>query len=527
MSLWRQLTRGLRGLTDPAAARQDVDDEVQHYFDRAVEEYVVRGMSPAEAQRAVRLELGTTRAASEEIQSHAWENVVSAVFADVRYGAHRLRATPGFTAIAVFTLAIGIGGTTAIFSAVYPILFEPLPYPNADRVAMILENGGQSGGTFGIFHELAARSRLFETLSVFRRWQPAMTGREEPERLEGQRVSADYFRVLGVSPLAGRDFGEADDRFHGPNVVILSDVLWRRRFHADHTIVGQAIRLDDALFTVIGVMPHGFENVLAPTAELWMPLQYDPSLPVNGREWGHNLRTIGRLKPGVSMASASRETNEIGRAVIAERRPETYDPNTQFGAVPLQAQLTQSVRPALLVIFSAVALVLVIACVNVTNLLAARGVRRRGEFALRAALGAGRWRLVRQMLTESVLLAALGGGGGLIVAVFGIRALVALAPAALPRAADIGVSASVLAFAFVVTAAVGIAVGAIPAIHASRNELQGDLHAASRQTAGRRGRSLLVVAEVALALILVVRHNPVHSESLTFSPLPAKLIHDG
>src|SRR5216684_9354477 len=211
---------------------------------------------------------------------------------DLRYGARMLMKQPGFTLIAVLTLALGIGASTAIFSAINPILFEPLPYPHADRIAVILEtgsDGSRNAGTFGMYRGLAERNRSFNVIAVFKAWQPTMTAADQPERFEGQRVSASYFHVMGVSPALGRDFQLSDDQVNGPTVVILGDVLWRRRFGSDRTIIGRQVTLDDNLYTVIGVMPRGFENVLAPSSELWSPLQYDSRHVTNldTQEWGH------------------------------------------------------------------------------------------------------------------------------------------------------------------------------------------------------------------------------------------------
>ena len=266
--------------------------------------------------------------------------------------------------------------------------------------------------------------------------------------------------------------------------------------------MGREIRLDDTSYTVIGIMPGGFENVVAPAAALWTTLQYDPSLPAQGREWGHHLRTIGRLRPGTSADIATREVVELGRAMLQAQRPETYDPTTVC-AVPLQAELVRGIRPALLAILGAVVLVLVIAAVNVTNLLLARGVQRRGEFALRAALGAGRTRLIRQVLTENLILAALGGAGGMAVAISGVRALVALGPPGLPRAGAIAVNDTVFAFGLGLTTLVGLASGC--------SRAAGGPHRSASDSSAPDGfraisgvRSALVVAEVALALVLLV-----------------------
>jgi predicted permease len=260
------------------------------------------------------------------------------------------------------------------------------------------------------------------------------------------------------------------------------------------------------VYTVVGVMPARFDNVLAPSASVWAPLQYDPSLPAQGREWGHHLQTVGRLRAGVGIEQAASEIDAIGRAVLSERRPITYDPSTRFTVLSLHSELTRGVRPALLAMLGAVTLVLVIACVNVTNLILARGVHRRGEFALRAALGAGRSRLVRQLLTESLLMAVMGGVAGIAVAVAGVRALVALSPPGLPRAGAIGVDATTFAFGLGLTTLIGLAFGIMPALQAAGNDPQRELQHGSPRAAGRhrRTRDVLVIAEVAIALVLLV-----------------------
>lgn len=506
MVLWRQFARGLRALTRRSATDQDLADEARDYFEQATAAHIARGLPPDEARRAVRVELGSMASVGEQVRTSGWENAVETALSDLRYAARRLRNAPGFTTITLFTLALGIGGTTAIFSAVNPILFRSLPYPHAGRIAAIVEvgsDGSRNAGTFGMYHGLVERSRSFEVIAVLKRWQPTLTGEDRPERFEGQRVSASYFQVLGVPPFLGRDFQPSDDRVNAPNVAVLSDALWRRRFGGDHAIIGRQIALDGDSYLVVGVMPKSFENVLAPSAELWAPLQYDMS---QGRAWGHHLLTVGRLRSGISVAQATPEVNALGRAVLTELRPETYDPNTQFVATSLQDEVTRSVKPALLVILGAVALVLVIACVNMTNLLLARGVLRRGEFALRAAIGAGQGRLIRQLLTESLLLAAIGGVVGMAVATLGVRALVALSPPELPRVDAIRLDGTVFAFGLGITTLIGLAFGLIPAMQAARSDPNLELQRGARRTAGahRRTRGALVVTEVALALVLLV-----------------------
>jgi putative ABC transport system permease protein len=507
MALWRQLTRGLGALIHRTAADQDVAEELRDYLDRATAEYVVRGLSPDEAARAARLELGNATSVRQEVRESGWENLVETLFADLRYALRRLVAEPGFTAVTVLTLAVGVGSTTAIFSALNPVLFQPLPYPGATRIMAVWDiapDGSRAEVTFGTHQELQERSRSFEALAVLKPWQPILVGATEPERIDGQRVSATFFRVLGVPPVLGRDFQATDDRSGGPKVVILSDGLWRRRFGGDRGIVGRTVTLDDDPYQVIGIMPSGFENVLDPSAALWTPLQYDMS---QGRAWGHHLRMVGRLRPGVGAAEAAAELNRIAATPVVEfPRVPWASLKAGLPVSSLQDDITRGVKPALLIIVGAVLVVLVIACVNVTNLLLARGVRRRSEFALRSALGAGSTRLVRQLLTESLLLALLGGIAGVAVAMLGVRALIALSPPELPRAHAIAMDASVFLFGLGLTTLVGLAFGLTPALQAARSDQHSELQQGSIRTAGghRRTRSGLVVLEVALALVLLV-----------------------
>ena len=512
MSLWRQLTRGLRALTHRDTADRDVADEVQDYLEQATAALEKSGLSRDDARSCARVEFGNPTVIREHVRSYGWEGLFGTLAADLHYAARQLLHNPGFALVGILTLALGIGASTAIFSAVNPILFQPLPYPHADRVTMIQEmrgNGSPRRPSFGTFHGLAEGSDTFEAMAVMKPWQPTMVGTGQPERFEGQRVSAGYFRVLGVLPSLGRDFQAPDDRFRGPNVVVLSDRLWRRRFAGDSAILGKQVTLDDSLFTVIGVMPKSFENVLAPAAQLWTPLQYDPSLPAEGREWGHHLRMVGRLRPDVSANQASNELKEILHP-FAQIYAKGYDccggaPDTMV--LPrVQDEITRGVKPALLAILGAVVLVLLIVCVNVTNLLLARSARRRGEFALRTALGAGRMRLLRQLLAESLLLAAMGGILGMVIAEIGVRALVALSPPELPRIGAISVDSAVFAFGLGITSLVGLIVGLAPALRASHSDPQNALQQSSRTMTGGHQftRRMLVVCEVALALVLLI-----------------------
>jgi len=486
------------------AGRSDanLDAEIREHLDSLAEDHEGRGLSPAEARSAARRDFGGVDQTKEVYRDQRGLPWLDALAQDVRYGVRTLRRDRTFSVVAILTLALGIGAVTAIFGGVKAVLFEPLPYARADRIVTIAEmnrNGGRIPGTFGLYRGLVERARAFDAIAVMKPWLPTLTGADRPERLEGQRVSAGYFDVLGVVPASGRMFLPEDDRLGGPNVVVLSDALWRRRFARDPAIVGRAITLDDNAYVVVGVAPAGFENVLSPSAELWAPLQYDMSM---GAAWGHHLRTIGRLRSGADVEGATRELDAAGHAVLNEQHPATYGPYVAFAAFPLKDEIARGIKPSLVAVLGAVSLLLLVACVNVTNLLLARGARRRAEFAMRVALGAGPTRLVRQLLTESVLLAMAGGACGILVAMAGVRALVALTPPEMPRAGAIGIDSTALAFAIGMTTLVGVLVGLIPAWQSSHAQAQqGMTRGGTARTAARR---ILVVGEVALALVLLV-----------------------
>lgn len=505
VSLWRQMRHGLQDLWDRARRDRDTADEVTQFREALVEEGVANGLSLAEANRAAHLELGGETQLRETVRSYGWERAVAAFFEDLRYAWRGLRSDPSFSVVAVCTIAIGIGAATAIISAVRPVLFDSLPYPDAVGVRAVIENapdGRRTPATFGMYRALADGVRSFESLSVFAPWGPTLTGEERPERLAGQRVTASYLRVLGIAPALGRDLREEDDRPGSAEVVIISNGLWQRRFAADSAIIGRALQLDGGSVTVVGVMPASFEHVIAPAIEVWAPLKYDLG---QGRAWGHHLGMIGRLRRGVDPVAAEGELNAIGARVIREQQPPTYGAPVRWSAPSLHDDLTRDVRPALLAILVAVGVVLLLACVNVTNLLLVRGARRREEFALRAALGASRWRLIRQVLTESLLLSTLGGILGVVVATVSVGAIIAASPTGLPRIQAIAVDRPVLLFALALTSIVGLVVGLLPALQTSGQEqLAIDLGSA-RITGGRRRmlRSGLVGAQVALAFALL------------------------
>ena len=429
------------------------------------------------------------------------------LFTDLRYGLRQLRVRPGFTALAVLTVALGVGATTAIFSVVNPILFESLPYPAPDRIVRVTErdkDGAPNGTGYATFVDVKAMSTSFEALAVNSQWQPTLQGNGEPERLNGQRVTRDFFSVFGVRPALGRDF-TAEENVRGKHrVTILSHGLWERRFGSDPKVVGTPVTFDGIQYLVVGVMPKSFESLISPTAQLWAPLGYEVSLPWACRTC-HHLGEYGRLKPGITPEAARRELDVISGRLVAEYPTEYAAPGMLV--TPLQEVLTQNVKPALLAVLGAVGFVLLIACANVSSLLLGRAMQREGEFAIRGALGAKRGRVVRQLLTESVILSLVGGAAGVGLAWMGLQGLKAIAPASLPRLGAIGINTGVLAFSAGISILTGLLFGLIPAFATARPDLFTALRPGGRHTAHqskRTARAILVAGEVALAVMLLV-----------------------
>lgn len=428
---------------------------------------------------------------------------------DIRYAWRRLRHDSATAVVAIASIALGVGVSTAIFGAVDRILLAGLPYPDAERVVVLTDrddDGEALAIAYGSFLEIAARNRSFEALAVADEWQPSLVAAGEPERLAGDLVTPGYFAVLGVNPAVGRGFVAADDVAGTPKVAIVSAAFALRRFGSASAALEQPLSLDGESYIVVGVLPREFENVLRPAVEIWAPLRFRAQPPLDGPEWGHQLRMVGRLRAGLSLegarndvgAIASSPTPEFARAPWASlARGLTVD--------SLQASVTREVRPALLAILGAVVLLLAIACANVTNILLARGVARRAELAVRSALGAGQSRLVRQLFAECALVAVLGGALGIGVAAATSRILVALAPADLPRLGALGLDARVLVLAVLVTTAVTLVVGLVPALRARELGAHSGLAAGGRVTPPGLLvlRRSLVIAQVALATVLL------------------------
>ena len=438
--------------------------------------------------------------------------MIDVLGSDLRYALRSLRRRPGFTALTLITLALGIGATSAVFTLVRGVLLRPLPYERPEEVMMVHTRWeGTPRGELSLpeYWDLRELSRSFSRLAAYSNGSLTLTGSGTPERLEAGYVTADAIPLLGVSPARGRTFAAEEDLPGAPAVVLLSDGLWRRRFGADPDVVGRTLVLDDLPTTVLGIMPPGFQlpsHHAGAGMELWTLLQLDPAVDRAERGW-HQLAVMGRLRPGVDAGGADREVAGLMAGMLARYSGEY---NSDFGgsALPAAEELVGDIRPVILVLMGAVSLLLLIACANVASLLLARAEARQREIAVRAALGARPGRLVRQLLTESVLLAAGGGLLGLILAMWGIRALVAAAPPTLPRLDAIELDGWVLAFASLVTISTGVVFGLAPALRARRPDLSDALTEDGRGATAGQGRQRfrrgLVVSQIALALMLAV-----------------------
>src|SRR5882724_2708604 len=506
MSVLRNLSGGLRFLFRKEQVSRELDEELNGFLEMAVEEKMKQGMRQKDALRAVRLERGSLDVTKEIVWSAHWESFVETLWRDLRFAVRVLSKNPGFTAIALLTLTLGIGINCAIFTVVNAVLLRPLPYPHSERLVLVQRHfpdglyPATSSTKFLFWREY---SRGFESMTgyAFASSGVNLTGTGDPERLHSLRVSADFFRTLGVHPAIGRGFTEDEDRPGGPNAVVLSHALWQRRFEGNSAIVGRPIRLGGQSYTVVGVAPPEF--TFTPAADVWTPLRAQP----DPHDQTNVCRVLGRLRPGVSYAGAEQYVRATGEEFRQQHADLMNDKET-VSVRGYRDAIVGDVRPALLILFGAVGLVLLIACGNLGNLLLSRSTVRRKEMAVRLTLGANRLRLTRQLLIESTLLGITGGGMGLAAAAGALPLLLRLTPESLPRLGEVRLDWHVWTFAFVAAIAIGILFGLAPALQGAKAGLRDALHVSIRGASASRGATrlqrLLVVGEVGLSVVLLV-----------------------
>jgi putative ABC transport system permease protein len=494
---------------------REMADEFESHLQMHIEDNVREGMTPEEASRQALIKLGGMDQAKEIYRDRRRLPMLETFLQDVRYGTRMLRKNPGFTAVAILTLALGIGPNTAIFSVLNAVLLRPLPYRAPENLVLVKEKLPKltpepvnlpAPDVLQFQHE----NKSFSALGGFEPQHEELSGSGQPERIIAARVSPDVFPILGINPFLGRTFTSEEDR-PGVTVTVISYRLWQRKFAGDRDVLGKTLSLNRKPYTVVGVMPKGFEFPLAAAsdlADLWVPMGFTPE-EISHMGDNFDYRAIARLKPGVTFAQANEDVAAIAYQIL-QTYPASMRNDINLGAVtiPLSDAVRGRVQTLLWVLTGAVGFVLLIACANVANLLLARAAGRQREMAVRAALGAGRWRLARQFIIESVMLAVAGGALGLLAAVWGTPLLMKWVPIGLPTVGTAGMDTKVLGFTLALSLVIGILFGAGPAFASS----EGDLNQALKES-GRSGglgirhrhvRSALVVAEAALALILLV-----------------------
>jgi putative ABC transport system permease protein len=498
----------LRSLLRRDQVEQELDEELQYHLERQIEENLAAGMTAEDARYSALRAMGGIALQKERCRDMRRVNLIEDFLQDLRYGMRVLARNPVFTAVAVLTLALGIGANTAVFSVVNGVLLRPLPYNNPDRIITIWEpsRGGHTLGLTDVeFFDIRDRNQVFEEVAAYATGAINFTGVGEPERVTATWVSSGFFQVLGIHPAWGRVITTEDDKPDPARVVVLSYGLWQRRFAGDQSVIGRQVSINGNSRTIIGVMPPGFQFESG-EVEMWLPLGLDPA---NVSPGDRSYSAIGRLRPAVKLEQARAEMNTTA-ALLAEeyktRFPKGANSTSSLNLIPLHELIVGDVRPVLLLLLVSIGFVLLIACANVANLHLARAAARQKEIALRLALGAGRLRIIRQLLTESLILSVLGGAAGLLLAYWGVGALLALSPASLPRTGEVGIDKTVLLFTLAVSLLAGIVFGLVPGLRFSRPDLHASLKEGGRSTAGsssRRTRHLLVISELALAVVLL------------------------
>lgn len=499
----------LRAVFRREAVEGELDDELRFHFEQQVAKYMQSGLLREEAKRLARLEFGGADNIKEECRDARGVSFFETLAQDIRYGFRMLRRTPGFTAVAVLTLALGIGANTALFSVVNGVLLNPLPYPRPEQLVTLHEskpNFNTGSISYPNFLDWQKENHTLSCMAVSRSYSFSLTNLGEAEQIQGQYVTPDFFPILGVKLVTGRSFAASDDQIGAAPVALISAGFWNRKLSGEADVVGKSLTLDGREYTIIGVVPSDFDlkldsftpgDVYAPVVQWNNNLLFD-------RGAGLGFHGIGRLKPETSLGQARADFAGVTKN-LAAAYPEV---NKGIGAslIPFRQRMLGDVKPILLVLFCAVGFVLLIACANIANLLLARASSRANEFAVRAALGAGKVRLIRQLLTESVLLGILGGALGLALAGWGTHAALKALPEALPRAGEVGIDWRVLLFTASIALLAGILFGLAPALKISRTNVQGNLKEGGRGAIGARkgAHGVLVVMEMALALVLLI-----------------------